>query len=160
MAFSKVRTDNMLGTMHGAYLVSFKYQPSSTDTAIENGHVVAIGALISGEREVHTASTPTAATELSKLALVATPEVVKNKTYNAVGDFKNEAGDICRGYLFHSGDIFSVSTSAISGTASVGSVIEAQAGTQMKAVTTLTTSSTKIGEVIALEDDWVVIQVA
>lgn len=76
MAHGVIRTDNMLGTDVGTHLVSFKYQPSDTDTAIDNGNVVVIGDLINGEREVHTATTPAANSALAKIAVVASVEVI------------------------------------------------------------------------------------
>ena len=58
MVHAKVRTDNLTGTVFGGDLVSVKYQPSGKDTEIDNGNFVKVGALISGEREVHTVALP------------------------------------------------------------------------------------------------------
>ena len=80
MAHGVIRTDNMLGTDVGTHLVSFKYQPSDTDTAIDNGNVVVIGDLINGEREVHTATTPAANSALAKIAVVARPHAAAQST--------------------------------------------------------------------------------
>ena len=73
MVHAKVRTDNLTGTVFGGDLVSVKYQPSGKDTEIDNGNFVKVGALISGEREVHTGSTPAANTALSDIVLIASP---------------------------------------------------------------------------------------
>ncbi len=153
--YACVRTDNMSGTTLGKNLVSVKF-----DGEIENGNIVVIGSLVSGEREVRTATTPAVNSALRDLALIAAPEVVKDKKYNSLAEFINQKGDIVRAYRLVSGDIFSVTAEALTGTAAVGSVIEAQASTKMKAVETLTQGSTKIGTVIAIEGEWIVIEVA
>lgn len=161
MAYAKVRTDKMAGTWDGSALVSFKYLPSGTETAIENGNVVLIGSLVSGEREVFAASTPAADSSLSKIALVATPELPSDERIKGFEDFRNEAGAICRGYMLRSGNIFSVSAEALTATSpAVGNIVELQADTKLKVVATLTSGSTKVGEVIAIEGDWIVILVA
>ena len=49
---------------------------------------------------------------------------------------------------------------AIDGTAKKDSVIELQAGTKLKAVDSLTASSTKVGTVTKVEGEWFVIEVA
>lgn len=160
MAYGVVRTDNMLGTIDGAYLVSLY-----CENAIENGNVVAVGALKSGEREVRAFTTPTASTALENLALVASEEVIKTEKYTPLVDFINEAGTVARGYRFHKHDIFSVSADALEGSnIAVGFVVEAQAKTKLKAVETATSGSTTVGKVIAIEPDgavtWYVVEVA
>ena len=155
-----VRTDNMSGTVLGKDLVSAKYKVSTTETAIENGNIVAIGDLLTGEREVRLASTPAANSSLDVLALVASEEIVKDKQYNSLGDFENKAGDIIRCYRLRKGDIFSVTAEALDGEASVGKYVEAQAGTKLKVVSAITEGSTKVGTVIAVEGIWYVIEVA
>lgn len=152
--YACVRTDNMSGTTLGKNLVSAKYEG-----AIENGNIVVIGDLLEGEREVRKATTPAVNSALRNLALVATPEVVKEKAYHTLAEFKNEDGDIIRAYRLISGDMFSVTAEALDGTAEVGSVVEAQASTKMKVVAEATEGSTVIGKVIALEGEWIVIEV-
>ena len=161
MAYAKVRTDNLTGTVFGGDLVSVKYQPSSTDTAIENGNFVKVGALISGEREVHTGSTPAANTALSDIVLIASPEVDKTVSSNTLGEFENKAGDILRGYKLVRG-YFSVTAEALDAAAAiaVGDIVELQAGTKGNVVKTLTEGSTKVGTVEAIEGDWIVIKIA
>ncbi len=163
MAYAIVRTDNMTGSYNGTALVSFKYLPSATATAIENGNVVLIGALVSGEREVYSASTPAVNSSLSAIALVATPEVMADERKKNLNEFRNEAGEICRGYMLRSGDVFSVSTdgiTAISGTApAAGQIVELAAATKLKLVASLTSGSTQVGTVIGIEGSYVVIKV-
>lgn len=163
MAYGRVRTDNMSGTTNGKELVSFKYQPSATDTAIENGNVVVIGNLITGEREVHTATTPAANTALGLIALVASEEIVKDEKRNTLGEFRNEAGSICRGYYLTSHDLFSVTADAVDIEADYtvvkGGIVELQAGTKLSIVSSLTANSTKVGTIEDIEGDWYVIRV-
>ena len=158
--YAYVRTDNMSGTTVAKDLASAKFYASEAEAAIENGNIVTLGGYVDGEREVRKATAPTANTKLRDLYLVATPEVVKDKNYYGLDEFINEAGSIIRCYRLTSGDIFSVTKEAIDGEASVDTVIEAQAGTKMKAVASATDGSTTIGKVMALEDEYIVIEVA
>ena len=161
MAYGCVRTDNMAGTILGSGLVSFKYQPGGVDTAIENGNVVVIGGYISGEREIRTASTPAAGSAFASIALVASEEVLKDKNNYFINEFINAPGAICRGYRLHPGDIFSITAECFADESvlGVGSVVELAAGTKLKAVASLTSGSTQIGKIIAIEDPWYVIEV-
>lgn len=155
MAHGVIRTDNMLGTDVGTHLVSFKYQPSSTDTAIDNGNVVVIGDLITGEREVHTATTPTKTTALAKIAVVASVEVMYDEHKKNLDDFYNEAGKICRGFYLHSKDVFSVTADALNigaaVTPAVGDIVELIDGAKMSIVKSLTSGSTQVGTIISIE---------
>jgi len=160
MAYACVRTDNMSGTTLGKDTVSVKYYVSTTPTAIENGNVVLVGDLMTGEREVRKATAPAANSPLGSIALIASEEVVKDKDVAFLNEFRNEAGEIARGYRLASHDVFAVTADALAGTAEVGSVIELQAGTKLKAVAELTSGSTKVGTCIALEGEWIVIEVA
>lgn len=158
--YARVRTDNMSGTQVGKDLVSAMYYVSEKATEIENGNVVTIGGLIEGEREIRKATTPTSDTALRDLALVASPEVIKNKNYYGLGEYINKAGSAIRCYRLTPGSIFSVTAEALEGSGiEVGYVVEAMAGTKMSVVNSAT-GATKIGTVIAIEDDWYVIEVA
>lgn len=164
--YACVRTDKMSGTDVAKDLVSAKYMGSgSTATAIENGNIVVIGGFLTNERELRKATTPAANSALGTLALVATPEVVKDKNFYTLGQFINAANVPIRCYRFVSSDIFSVTVEALDHAAdiAVGDIVEAQADTKMKVVaqaTGLTSGSTKIGTVLAIEGDWYVIEVA
>lgn len=162
MAYAAVRTDNMSGTVNGSDLVSVKFYNGTTETAIENGNVVLVGDFMDGEREVRKATAPAADSPLSKVALIASEEVVKTKTYNTIADFRNEAGDICRGYRLVQGNIFSVTKEAFSNDAGldVGSIVELVAGTKLSAVATATSGSTTVGKIVLIEGEWYVIEVA
>lgn len=167
--YGKVRLDLMHGTTNPADLVSVKYQvtvsDTTTDTAIENGNVVVIGALISGEREVYAASKPTATSTKGSIALIATPELIYDQsTHKNVNEFRNEAGDIARAYRLVTGDVFGITMESVAGRATmaavtVGDVVELKADTKLNVVATLTSGSTQIGTVIAKEGDYVVIRV-
>ena len=161
MAYAIVRTDLMSGTKQPADLVSIKYQVSSVDTAIENGNVALVGALGTGEREVYLASAPTATSALEDVVLVATPELNYDERLKNLNQFRNEAGEIARGYRLRSGNVFSVTAEALTATTpAVGNIVELQADTKLKVVSSLTSGSTKVGTVIAIEGDYIVIRVA
>ena len=161
MAYAIVRTDLMSGTKQPADLVSIKYQVSSVDTAIENGNVALVGALGTGEREVYLASAPAVDSALEGVVLVATPELNYDKRLKNLNQFRNEAGEIARGYRLRSGNVFSVTAEALTATTpAVGNIVELQADTKLKVVSSLTSGSTKVGTVIAIEGDYIVIRVA
>lgn len=149
---SVVRTDAMTATNSSAGLYSVKYNDGAANAAIDNGCVVALDSLVSGEREVWKAVKPAADTPLSKIVLVATPEVMYDERLRNLTDFYNEAGTAARGYALSTGDIFSVTEEAVTGTAAVGNVVELQADTKLKVVATATASSTAVGTVIAIEN--------
>lgn len=157
MAHGVVRTDNMSGTDVRADLVSFKFYAGSSDsveTAIDNGNVVKIGALLTGEREVYKATKFKKGTPLSELALVASPEVMYDEHKHNLSDFENEAGAEVRGYVLRSGNVFSVTADALiaASTIAVGNVVElADDETKLTVVSTATASATTVGTVIAIE---------
>lgn len=157
--YAYVRTDNMSGTTLAKDLASARFYNGTAEAAIENGNVVTLGGYLDGERELKKATAPAADTALEDIWLVATPEVVKDKDYYSLGDFTNEAGDEIRCYRLVKGEIFSVTKEALDGTAAVGSIVEAQASTKMAVVDSLTSGSTQIGTVVALEDAYIVIEV-
>lgn len=151
---SVVRTDAMLATSGSAGLFSFKYFGADGNAAdIDNGCVVKLDGLMEGERELYNGVVPAANTALSDIVLVDTPEVMYDERLRNLTDFYNEAGAACRGYMLHTGDIFSVSTAGVDAAAevAVGDVAELQAGTKLKIVKTLTDGSTQVGAVIAVE---------
>ena len=171
MAYAVVRTDNMQGTDVREGLVSIEYLGSngSTPTAIENGNVLKIGGLKEGEREVRVGAAVAADDALNAICLVASPEVTYDPRKKALDQFRNEAGEIARGYRIHSGDIFSVTKEALAGAASpaVGDIVELAAGTKLNiaaAGTGATSGSTVVGSIIAIDQTakykYFVIQVA
>lgn len=160
MAYPIVRTDLMMGTNNESMLRTFKYLPSDTATAINNGCVVLLDSILLNsdskveDREVWKAVTPAANSPLKNIVLVDTPELMADEHKKNLSEFRNEAGALCRGYILHENDIFSVTsdgfTTALSAVA-VGNVVELAAGNQMKIVASLTSGSTQVGKVIQIE---------
>lgn len=155
MAYVVCNTDRMAAVTVPSLLVSARYQVSNVDTAIENGSIVELKGLMEGERELYVANKPTAGATLGKLALVASPEVCYDERKRRLSDFINEAGSNIRCYILHSGDIFSVSKTGVEGSVAVGAKLAVQAGLKLKV-----DASGTFGEIIAIENDMVVIQVA
>lgn len=161
MAYAVVRTDNMYGTDVRAGLVSIKYivttgsgaSEKKTETEIENGNVLKVGALIADEREIYEGSVPTADTALSDVVLIASPEVMYDERKRNLDEFINEAGKACRGYRLHKGDIFSVTKEALDGVSipAIGNVVELKDGTKLNVAETATSGSTAIGKIIAVD---------
>ena len=127
MAYAVVRTDAMAATDVRGQLVSVKYMGAdgATPTAIENGNVLKIGALMTGEREIYIGGAVAANDKIDDIVLIASPEVVYDERKRNLDDFVNEAGKACRGYHIHSGDTFSVTAEALSGTGTpaVGNIV-------------------------------------
>jgi hypothetical protein len=145
----------MAGTDVRGQLVSVKYMGANgaTPTAIENGNVLKIGALMTGEREIYIGGAVAANDKIDDIVLIASPEVVYDEHKHNLDDFVNEAGKACRGYHIHSGDTFSVTAEALSGTGTpaVGNIVELAAGTKLAFVASATTGSTKVGRIIAVD---------
>lgn len=153
MAYGVVRTDNMFGTDVRAGLVSIKYIVGGAETAIENGNVLKVGALMAGEREIFAGAAPAANDALNEIVLIASPEVMYDERKRNLDEFINEAGKPCRGYRLHNGDIFSVTKDALDGVAApaVGNVVELKAGTKLNVAATATSGSTVVGKIIAVD---------
>lgn len=153
MAYGVVRTDKMIGTDVRSEIVSVRYQPSNTATAVDNGNVVKLGALETGSREIYKGDTPAANDDIKTIVLIATPEVMYDERKRNLDEFTNEAGTIARGYRLHPHDIFSVTKDALDGVDSpaVGDVVELKAGTKLNvkaAATGATDGSTVVGKII------------
>lgn len=168
MAYAVVRTDLMTGTDVRADLRSVRYMGAdgNTPTAIENGHVVKLSALMAGERELWKGVDVAATDALNDVVLIATPEVMYDERKKNLDDFINEKDRDCRGYVLHSRDIFSVTAEALDAAATpeVGNLVELAAGTKLKVVATATDKSTQVGKVIDINKvgryTYYVIQVA
>lgn len=156
MAHGVFRSDLMSGTDVAADLVSVKYMGSgSTPTAIDNGCVVKLDGLMSGEREIWKGVTPAANTALSDIAIIGSAEVIYDERQKNLDDFVNEAGSVSRGYIPRSRNIFAVTEDALnigSGvTPAIGSIVELMAGVKLNVVSTATASTTTVGKIIAIE---------
>lgn len=132
-------------------VISAKYIPGGTETAIENGSVVKIEGLITGEANIFGAVVPERDTALNLCALVASVELMDDPRLRKLSDFTNAAGEPIRCYKFVSGSIFSVTAEALVGnsTPDVGDVVELVAGNKLSVADTLTGGSTKVGDLIA-----------
>ena len=143
-------TEKMNGTYNAVDLVNVIYAPSATATAIDNGNVVLLDTRVSGERDVYYGITPSANSAKAKIVLVCSPDVqYDERLVKDAENFYNAAGDVVRGYrLDGSGQYFAVTADALTGSSIVaGNIIELQAGTKLKALSSLTGGSTQIGVV-------------
>ena len=155
MAYAIIRTDAMSGTTNPEDLVSLK-----CTVALQNGSVVKVGGLVSGEREVRSCSTPAKADALETLAILGSEEIKRDKAKYSKDEFTNEVDSIARGYrLGKKHQIFSVTKEAISGTPAKDSLVELDGTTKLAAVASATSGSTTVGKIIAVEGDWYVIEV-
>jgi hypothetical protein len=144
----------MAGTILGQYLVSLRVAEP-----IDNGMLVAVGALEEGQREVKTMAPITAETKRGAIAVLGSEEVDKAKSFNTVGEFTNEKGSIARGYILHDGGAYAVTAGAFDGSAPTkGAKIYAKAGSNKH----FTAGDVEIGTCEAIENDgaitWYVIR--
>lgn len=153
-----VRTDLMYATDVREGLVSVQYlgADGATPTAIDNGNVLKVTALKTGEREIYVGAAVAANTDINEVVLIASPEVMYDERLRNLDDYYNVAGKTCRGYRLHSGDIFSVTKDALAGasTPAVGDVVELAAGTRLSVVaaaTGATSGSTVVGKILAID---------
>ena len=158
MAYAIVKREAMASENVANLRKSFKYLPSGTATAVENGNVVKATSVISGERELLEGSTPLVNTELKDILLVTTPEVMADERKKNIDEFINEAGAIATGDRLISGDIFTVTADAFTAAATVvvGDVVELAASTKLKVVaaaTGLTSGSTQVGTIYDINGD-------
>lgn len=158
MAYAIVKREAMASEFDGTKRKSFKYLPSGTPTAIQNGNVVKATSVISGERELLSGSTPLANTALKDILLVTTPEVMADERKKNLNEFINEAGIPATGDKLTSGDIFSVTADAFDAAVAVAKddIVELQASTKLKVVaaaTGLTAGSTQVGTIYDINGD-------
>lgn len=158
MAYAIVKREAMASENVANLRKSFKYLPSGTATAVENGNVVKATSVISGERELLEGSTPLVDTALKDILLVTTPEVMADERKKNLDEFINEAGAIATGDRLISGDIFTVTADAFTAAATVvvGDVVELAASTKLKVVaaaTGLTSGSTQVGTIYDINGD-------
>jgi hypothetical protein len=152
-----VRTDNLKATKTGA-LKSGRYYVSTTPTAIENGNLVKLDSLISGQREVWKVVAPGAITA-TNLYVVATPELIYDETtQKKLSEFRNEAGKNITLMSLEVGDELSVSDACITpiddtdDVPAVGSyVIPSASGTKWTEVASLGGTEKCYGKIIARE---------
>jgi len=143
-----VRLDNCAAAYNGSLIKSVKYFVGDTATALDNGNVVALSGLMTGEREIYKAVAPTAT---SKVLLACGVELIYDEsTYHGLEDYQNEAGKPFRAIALQTGDTFSVTAEALSGTPAVGSYVTVGTTTQMVVKASVTTEQV-IGTIVAIE---------
>jgi len=129
-------SENMTSTKDASKLRHGRYQVAATDTAVDNGGLVIIGDLLTGERELRACTAPAAITDLN-VGLIDTEELVySQETTKGLDDYTNAAGENLRVRMVENGDIFAVSGSGITpltteANIAVGSFVIIQAGTTL-----------------------------
>lgn len=157
MAYAVLRTDQMHGTTDASSLSNVKIFEN-----LENGCVVKAVTLAEGEREAFEAEQPLATDKLGDLALLAGVELMYDERKKALNEYINEKdmnGGIYRAYRFHNNDMFGLTKEGFSGDPAVGSVVEIADGWKMKVVAEATEGSTKVGTIIAQENEYFVVRV-
>lgn len=158
MAYGVFRSDNIKATKDGA-IKSGRYFVSTTATAIENGNLVKLDSLISGERELWKVVAPAAVTA-ADLYIVATPELIYDeslKSKGALKEFRNEAGENITLLKLEVGDMFSISDECITqisgaDTPVVGSYVTPSAtGTLWTEVAAIAANEVFQGKIVARE---------
>ena len=159
MAYGVVRTDAIKATKSGN-IKSGRFYVTDTPTAIENGNIVKLDSLISGNRELWKV---VAAGDITakNLYLVATPEVIYDETLKSSGaldQFRNEAGENITLIPLEVGDTFAISDDCITpindddDIPEVGNLVEVSAtGTKWLETATLTSTVVFYGKIIARE---------
>jgi hypothetical protein len=156
--YTVIRTDRVSGTREDKNLLSLKYAGE-----IENGSVVAVGAYIDGEREIRAATAPAKGAALNTLAIVATPEVVKNKDIYLLSDYTNDADTVLRAYRLTSKDEFGLTKEgfASGSVLAVGSIVElVDASTKLAAKASATSATTTIGKIVEISGGFYTFEVA
>ena len=157
MAHAIFRGDVLLGNNANSAVKSAMYYTTytvstKTEGVIDNANIVELkDELVDGDRELWVAVAPTASS--TRLGIVTTPEVDYDED-KTIKDFENKAGKPIRVHLLPQmvGQVFSATAEAFDKTPTKGDIVEAQAGTRMKVVTTATAGSTQIGVVVDVED--------
>lgn len=107
--YTVFRSDLLSGTAQEADLVSARvYDASDNTIAVENGTIIELKGLESGQREVHKAVLASSSSALSDCVIVGTPEVFYDERQKNLDEYINEAGKIVRGYIPRSRNMFSV----------------------------------------------------
>lgn len=147
--YAVITRERMTSEFDGTKRISVKIGTSD----LQNGSVLVVGDLIPGEREIYSTSTPAANTELKKIVILTTPEVEDDERKKNLSDFVNKAGSTqCTADYLCPNDIFSLTAEGFDGTPAKDMIVELQAGTKLKVVSNLTSSSTKVGKIIDVKN--------
>lgn len=116
-------------------------------STIDNGSLVNLGALISGETDVYTAATPVTATLATEEALlVYSPEVTYTPGTH-LKDFTNLADTPARAYHVTVGDVITITDDGIDGTTVVGEYVITQDGS-FSPIANSTIGSTRFSAIV------------
>ncbi len=138
-----IRLDNVSATHDGSLLKSVKL----TDE-LQNGSVVEIGGLVTGEREIHSTAKPKV--DSTYFGILCTPELMYDEK-KQMDEFVNVVDKPARAFIPTKGDIFSATAEAFSATPKVGDAVELAAANTMKVAATATSGSTQIGKIVEID---------
>jgi len=146
--YTVIRTDAMSGTDDRSAVVTCRvFDAQDKPIAVENGTIVEIVGMVSGEREVMKAKLATANSNKAHCAVVATPEVMYDERKKNLDEFVNEAGKNCRCYIPRSANRFAVTAKGFVGTVpAVGGSVGIGTGGKLDAA-----STKPLGSCIAIE---------
>lgn len=115
--YAVIRTDNISGTDQRADLLSVRFYDSNNKVAeVENGVIVKVGALESGEREVHKATAASSSDSLNDCAILAGVELFYDESRrHYLDEWINPAGKATRAYILRSRNLFSVTAEGFVG---------------------------------------------
>jgi len=154
--YGVVRTDNVKATKTGA-IKSGRFFDNTTATAIENGNIVKLHSLITGQRDLWKVVAPGGVTT-ADCYLVATPEIIYDETSTADGalnQFRNEVGENITLLQIEVGDTFSIADTCITA-ADTTPVVEhfvtpSDTGTKWKEVASIAKDEVFYGKIVARE---------
>ena len=107
--YTVIRTDSLSGTDQRADLLSVRvYDAEDKPIAVENGAIVKVGALETGEREIYKATLATASDDINDCAILAGVEVMYDDRARNLSDYINEAGKPIRAYIPRDRNFFGV----------------------------------------------------
>ena len=159
MSYGVFRSDAIKATKAGN-IKSGRYYVSTDPTAIDNGCIVKLDSLISGERDLWKVVAPGAITA-GNLYIVASPEIIYDETLKSSGaldKFQNAAGANITLIPLEVGDTFSISDDCITpiddddDIPAVGSyVTPAATGVKWAEVASIAKSEVFYGKIIARE---------
>lgn len=154
--YAVMRTDQMHGTTDASSLNSVKIFED-----LENGCVVKAVVLAEGEREAFEAEQPLSTDKLADLAILCGVELMYDERQKYLYEYinlKDMNGGIYRAYRFCNNDMFGLTDEGFTGDLAVGNVVEIADGWKMNVVSAAT-GATKVGTIIAQENEYWVVRV-
>lgn len=148
--YAIINTELITGTDVRSQMRSVMFGTESgtdfTPTEIQNGSAVMFTDEI--EPDLYKAVATKANTPLKDVVILATPEIMYDERKRNLNEFINEAGDAATGFIPNINDVFAITAEGLDGTPKVANIVELQAGTKLKTVTTATANSTTVGKII------------